>query len=161
MKVYVGIDNGVTGSIGVVGRGTTFALTPVRKEQSYTKKKQMISRVDVLEMQRLLLESIGDECLVILERPLVNPQMFKATMSAIRCLEATLTILESLQIPYEYVDSKQWQKALLPQGCKGKELKDASRDIGIRLFPQFEEEIRKHGDADGLLMAEWARREGR
>ena len=56
-----------------------------------------------------------------------------------------------------YVDSKEWQKVMLPKGVKGsEELKKSSLDIGNRLFPQFEEN--KHKDRDSLLMAEWARR---
>ena len=163
-KVYIGIDNGVTGSIGVVGRETVFALTPVKKEQDYTKKKQNISRVDAPELIDMINSYANGEVpvLVLIERPLVNPTMFRATLSAIRCLEATLTVLEALSIPYEYIDSKQWQKELLPKGVKGSaELKKASMDIGKRLFPEFSDEIHAHGDADGLLIAEWARRNGR
>lgn len=33
-------------------------------------------------------------------------------------------------------------------------------DIGCRLFPGLSTTITKHKDADGLLIAEWARREG-
>jgi len=48
---------------------------------------------------------------------------------------------------------------MLPHGVKGPaELKKASADIGKRLFPGQTEAIDKHKDADGLLMAEWARR---
>ncbi|MDA3809619.1 MAG: hypothetical protein PF518_04730 [Spirochaetaceae bacterium] len=90
---------------------------------------------------------------------MVNPTRFTATLSAIRCLEATIIAFEMYDIPYQYCDSKQWQKELLPAGIKGTpELKKASADIGCRLFPEHEELIQKHGDADGLLIAEWARR---
>jgi hypothetical protein len=82
-------------------------------------------------------------------------------MSAMRTLEAQVLILESLKIPLMYVDSKDWQKDLLPRGTKGTpELKKASMDIGCRLFPQHDELIRKHKDADGLLIAEWGKRQG-
>ena len=54
---------------------------------------------------------------------------------------------------------KIWQKKLLPQGCKGEDLKRASEDIGLRLFPSLRPVIKKHKDADALLIAEWARRE--
>lgn len=47
-------------------------------------------------------------------------------------------------------------KALLPKGCSGEELKKASLDIGNRLFPQFDNI--KHPDRDGILIAEYARR---
>jgi len=63
--------------------------------------------------------------------------------------------LEDAQWPYEYIDSKEWQKVLLPKGIKGSdELKKASLDIGKRMFPTLK--IKK--DADGLLIAEYLRR---
>lgn len=161
-KTYIGIDNGVTGSIGIItASGETFFLkTPVKKEQSYTKAKQNISRLDFLKMQELLLEHTkGTKCFAIMERPMVNPTRFKAGISAVRCLEATLILLEIMGIPFQYCDSKQWQKELLPHGVIGApELKKASADIGCRFFPEHEELIMKHGDADGMLIAEWGRR---
>jgi hypothetical protein len=86
---------------------------------------------------------------------MVNSTRFNATLSAIRALEATLIALEESQFPYEYIDSKEWQKLLLPKGLKGSdELKKASLDVGKRMFPELE--IKK--DADGLLIAEFMRR---
>ena len=156
---WMGIDNGVSGSIGVVDNegNSWWFKTPTKSEQSYTKTKQNITRIDVIKLTDIL--SPFKEGKVFLERPLVNPKMFKATMSAIRALEATLNVIEVLQIPLEYVDSKEWQKDLLPSGMKGSSLlKKASKDIGIRLFPKFTEDITKHGDADGLLIAEHFKR---
>lgn len=166
-KIYIGIDNGVTGTIGWVGGSLLnghIVETPVKEEQSYTKAKKNINRVDYPTLFNLLKviqgpASAGD-VLVVIERPMINPMRFQASVSAARSLEATLIAVEELGFPRIYVDSKQWQKALLPQGCEGKELKKASMDIGCRLFPGKDEEtIRKHKDADALLIAEWARRE--
>jgi hypothetical protein len=164
MKTYIGIDNGVTGSIAVItDQISRMYKTPTVLQQSYTKKKQNISRLNVKEFASMVScpAEYNFNKLAIIERPLVNPRMFKATMSAVRCLEATLTVLESLEIPYMYIDSKEWQRDLLPQGIKGKdELKKASLDIGCRLFPHLKETIIKQKDADGILIAEWARRKG-
>ncbi|MHC4574385.1 MAG: hypothetical protein ACYS76_09690 [Planctomycetota bacterium] len=46
MKCYVGIDNGVTGSIAILQENNLFFEIPIKKELSYTKKKQYISRLD-------------------------------------------------------------------------------------------------------------------
>lgn len=162
MKTWIGIDNGVTGSIGIINdNDVEFYKTPSRTEQSYTKKKQNITRVDISELKHILSNYDPDETKVLLERPYVNPTGIKATISAVRCLEAVLITIENLCIPYEYIDSRQWQKEMLPKGCKGtKELKKASLDVGMRLFPGWKKEILKQKDADGLLIAEWARRRG-
>ncbi len=176
-KIFIGCDNGITGSIGIIGREEPLMYkTPTVTQQSYTKTKQNISRVDIPKFKSILLNCFHYPTLAILERPLVNPGMFKATMSAIRCLEAQLCILEALDIPYMYIDSKQWQRELLPhvplikkEGETKKEkskrvtanknsLKKLSLDIGKRLFPSLSEIIDEQGDADGILIAEWARR---
>jgi hypothetical protein len=139
----------------------------VRTEQNYTKKKGNITRIDwdALDgflrrhLRKFKICNMSKEVRVFVERPYVNPKGFKATASALRALEATLIVIELIGLSYEYIDSRQWQRKLLPKGLKGTpELKKASMDIGIRLFPEFVETIRKHKDADSLLIAEWARR---
>lgn len=169
MKAYIGIDNGVTGSLAFLGGDgdeVQFNLMPTRKEQSYTKAKAQITRINWMELRSLFSMWVKywgnrDYMLILLERPFTNPKSgMKATISAQRALEATLICIEEARIPYQYIDSRDWQKVMLPKGCKGPELKAASADIGSRLFPKFAEKIRKHKDADSLLIAEWARRVG-
>ena len=166
-KLIIGIDNGVTGSIGFISEDfTSFVLTPVRKEQNYTKKKDLISRVDSDTLSKMIIAAAThanastSECLAVLERPMLNPQRWAASISAARALEATQVVLESYHIPYMFIDSKEWQRKVLPSGYSGSaELKKASMDIGCRLYPQFSELIKKHKDADGLLIAHHAYRE--
>ena len=162
-KIYIGIDNGVSGSCGIIGpKGTSFFLTPIKSEMSFQKSKSSkINRIDFQKLYDLLKEEkeSGYTICIRIERPMINPTRFQASISAARSLEATLIIFELLDLPYEYCDSKQWQKVLLPAGLKGsEEQKKASLDIGIRLFPEHKHLISKHKDADGILIAEWARR---
>lgn len=160
--IFIGFDNGVTSNgIGVVsstGKAKLYKL-PIKKELSYTKEAKHISRIDYKGLKALMEDILAAAGLrqirVGLERPMVNSTRFNASLSAIRALEATLIAMEELQWPYEYIDSKEWQKAILPKGIKGgDELKKASFDIGKRLFPKLD--IKK--DADGLLIAEYMRR---
>lgn len=163
-KLIWGIDNGVSGTIGARYEGRSWLFsTPIKNELKYTKVKAYINRIDHFElkhqMKKIVRECNPESMLCLIERPMVNPKAFTATLSAIRALEATLIVLELLELPLEYIDSKEWQKELLPKGIKGRaNLKRASADIGKRMYPQFAEEIEKHGDADGLLMAEYGRR---
>ena len=158
---YIGIDNGVSGSIGVINHTATkaeFFPTPTRSCLNYTKEAKNVTRVDVEELEKLL--AWYPNPLVLLERPMVNPGRFQATASALRALEATLIVLERLEIPFIYVDSREWQKPMLPNGIKGADnLKRASLDVGCRLFPHLKIELQRQKDSDGLLIAEWARRE--
>ena len=160
-KIYVGIDNGVSGTIGWSGYENGNHIygqikTPIFSEQSYTKTKGNISRIDFRELKCFFENMIKKNQLsVFLERPMVNPTRFQASMSALRALESTLVILEILDIPRQYIDSKEWQKVMLPSGLKGTDqLKKASLSIGKRLFPN----ISCKPDADGILIAEYARR---
>lgn len=164
-KIYIGIDNGVTGTVGCVGGTPEIWETPTKNEQNYTKAKKNINRISVPALKALLDNMINGnnpmDCIVLLERPMINAMRFQASISAARSMEATLIAIEELGLPMMYVDSKSWQKKMLPEGCKGTdELKKASKDIGCRLFPGLSDTIMKHKDADGLLIAEWARREG-
>ena len=159
---YIGIDNGVTGSVGIISVSTTkrtteFHSIPVFKQQNYTKKKGNISRVNVHDLRDILV--LRSNPVVLLERPMVNPTRFKSTTSALRALEATLIALDLLELPVIYIDSKEWQKKLLPGGVSGSaELKKASMDVGLRMFPEHSRLIKKRKEADGLLIAEYARR---
>lgn len=89
-----------------------------------------------------------------LERPMVNPRRFFASMSAMRAVESTLIALEAFDIPVTYLDSKEWQHVMLPKGLKGDDLKKGSLAIGKKLFPKLPLKV----DADGVLIAEYLRR---
>lgn len=165
-KLFIAIDNGVTGSIGVIGPKTTeFFKTPVFSQKSYTKVAKNISRINTKHLKEAIITIIDkngienlQEVAVCLERPMINPAKFVSSISAARSLEATLIVLEDLGISFQYIDSKAWQKLLLPSGVIGsKDLKKASKDIGDRLFPEFKDI--KHEDRDGILMAEYLRRQ--
>lgn len=157
---WIGIDNGVSGSVGwVLSDGSYgFEKTPVFETFNYQKKGAKCQRIDTKGLLELLTR-ITAKCQRVrayLERPMVNPTRFNATASALRAMEATLIVFEQLKLSYEFIDSKQWQKKLTP-GIKGAPaLKAASLQIGSQLFPDVSSKFR--GDADGILIAEWAKR---
>jgi hypothetical protein len=155
MDYYIGIDNGVTGSIGILSPNgeSKFFKTPVYKEASYTKEEKNISRVDVPELRKILGGYPQEQTLVLLERPMVNPRRFTASMSALRALEATLIVIEEMGYTLRYVDSKEWQKVLLPKILGSEELKEASLELGKKLYP----DLKFKSDADSILMAHWAK----
>jgi len=161
MFYTIGIDNGVSGTIAILTRCGQLVLhkdMPIKKELSYTKTKQYISRIDTVKLYLILKKYMNKEkdryAVCYLERPMVNPGRFKATASALRALEATLIVLERIHIPYRYIDSKEWQRALLPKKIDKAELKNAAINIANRIFPGTQVK-----DADGLLIAEYARRQ--
>jgi hypothetical protein len=156
MKHYIGIDNGVTGSIGIIHAdgSSLFYRTPIKKELSYTKEEKHISRIDVPALREILkpFGQIPENAEILLERPMVNPRRFTASLSAIRALEATMIVLEELNLYKRFVDSREWQSVLLP-GVEGSDqLKKASLELGQKLYPN----LKFKSDADSLLMAHWA-----
>lgn len=161
-KIFIGIDNGVSGTIGMIGgKKNIFMKTPTKSCLKYTKKKANITRIDVPSLTAVLntyiLQVNTSDIIVALERPMVNPTRFTSSASALRAWEATLIVIEELELPYEIIDSKEWQKVMLPSGIKGApELKKASRQVGERLFPEFKDI--KHPDMDGILIAEYLRK---
>lgn len=159
---WIGIDNGVSGSIGIITSGghTNFLKTPTFKHLKYTKKKAYVTRIDTVKLLSVLADAAlqADMVYIYLERPLINPQRFTASASAMRAWEATLIVIEKLGLRYEIIDSKAWQKELLPKGLKGTPvLKEASKLKGKQLFPQFKEAFQKQKDADGMLIAEYCK----
>ena len=169
-KIYVGIDNGTTGTITILYKKDVITGPMlIKKELSYTKKKQYITRIHWKNLKTVLKDNAnpdkkGEQCDIfcLMERPMINPMRFKQSISAARALEATLIVLEELDISHDYIDSKEWQSYFLPKGIlklkskkKSAELKRAAVDVARRLFPKI-----KTKDADSLLIAEYARRMG-
>lgn len=165
--LYVGIDNGVSGTIGVIWPSGDSEVwpTPVFTSQDYQKKKENISRLHVSQFRDRIRQLVsrasefGEVLRVVMEAPFVSPARFKATATSLRCLEAQLIVLEELGVSYTIITSQSWQKALLPKGTKGRDAqKKASLDVGIRLFPKHTQFLVKNKDADGILLAEYGRK---
>jgi hypothetical protein len=154
-KTFIGIDNGVSGAITILSNDNVILLhekTPVKKCLNYTKKKAFHNRVDFKELEGIL-HAAGTDAFCMIERPMINPGRWVASVSAMRCLEATEILLEELQIPYQFIDSKEWQRELLPSGLIKDELKIAADSVAKRLFPK------QHiVNADSILIAEYCLR---
>jgi hypothetical protein len=169
--LYVGVDNGVSGTIGIICVGqdkvvTDFFKTPTVSVVDFQKAKKNVTRIVTGQLAAKLFPYFGycvKKAYVMMERPMLNPRMFTSTVSAARAHEATLIVMDSIirkcgNIEFEFVDSKGWQKDQLPAGTKGSvQLKLRSMQYGCRLFPEHAELITKHKDADGLLIANYCR----
>src|SRR6185436_10869341 len=110
--IFLGIDNGVTGSLGVVldNERAIYKPMPVIRCLNYTKSKQWLHRINGEALTEFLQDMSPEIKMCLIERPMVNPGRWKATVSAIRALEATQIVLELLKIPYSFIDSKEWQR---------------------------------------------------
>jgi hypothetical protein len=162
-KYFGGWDNGITGTLTLLtseGQVEFFIKVPCFKEQNYTKKSYITSRIDTKKLFQIFHPYKEASVHFILERPLVCPQYFSSTCSAMRSLEATLIVLNNLGFSYEFIDSKEWQDQILPEYWEGKfvekeTLKEASLGVGKQLYPQVDFKGMK--DADGLLIGHYCR----
>jgi hypothetical protein len=166
MKITIGIDNGTTGSIGIIlqdghKKEAFFAETP-SKMSILGKKERHIRRIDHESLKELLMVQaikpmvLNDNVTVqaYIERPFTG-RFMGAVLPAQRSFEAVLIVLEQLSIPYTVVDSKEWQKAQLPEIKGSKELKAASCALGRSKWLDLAAMVLKHGDADGLMIADY------
>ena len=167
-RTYIGVDNGTTGTIGIIpvlngyrmDEVIQFFKTPIIKQQSYTKKKQNITRLDWRGLGALLKPFHDKNPYVILEVPF-NGTMLKTIKSSHRFCEATEILLEMLKYPYRFINSREWQKEILQRPGKqplAAEWKILSTQLGEQEFPQFRNAKPKFPDFDGIWIAEWARR---
>ena len=154
-KTYIGIDNGSTGTIGIIAPGgVQFLETPVVESLHYGKKGGLIKRLDRAAFKALFSGINPLETVVKIERPFTaGPMMIKAMLAAHRCFESTICALEDLGLGYEVIDSAEWQAPSLGAVKGSAELKKASMLRGLQMYPQFSTLIKSHKDADGLLIA--------
>lgn len=165
--VFIGIDNGPSGSIGIqiynskgMRQEVQFFETPTYMMQDYTKAKQRISQLDLLALRKQWKIFKEYNVYIAMERPLVNPGRFTATKVGLRVHQQFLDLCKILRFPEPVsLDSKQWQKKFLPKGTTGEELKKRSKEIGMKIWPMCADAMRKHKDADGMFISEWIRKE--
>lgn len=153
----IGIDNGASGSVGIIrdGAAVHFGPVPTQDYLHYGKKGTISQRLDRAALKTLLDPySLLLSVRVYVERPFTaGPRMMNAAISAARFFEATIITLEDLGLGYEVIDSGVWQKPILGNVKGSAELKHASKLRGLQQYPPWRDAIVKQGDADALLIA--------
>jgi hypothetical protein len=169
-KLTVGIDNGTTGTVGIVGGPTAFfGHVPNFEAVSHVKSKGFCTRIDRAKLKDILYVHgcAGDHACtnvrVYIEAPFTMQFSTEAVLMAHRAYEAVLSVCDDLGLPAEVVQPKAWQSVQLGdrlamptknvKGAVKPDTKKASLLKGIQLYPSLEAAIRQHGDADGLLIA--------
>ena len=186
----LGIDNGVTGSIAMMdhsGKIVMHSPVPVYKEQKWTKPKTQklktktklvydeITMIDADALQRMLVKytSTISDIHCFLERPAISyaaAWSMKTSISAAMSWAYVVYILKKLQIPRTDIDSKDWQKQLIPEamgvnnkeymktlkaGERNKLLKDAAYDLAKTLYPPLNSKDK--GAGDSICICEYGR----
>lgn len=161
--IILGIDNGPTGSIGVIEfsdyqKQVEFHHVPTMEYLNYQKSKaKFIKRLDH-RLFKVFLEGMKNrskDIHLVMERPFTG-KFLNAVVTGIRFFEAMIICLEELSVGYEVIDSKEWQQIMLPN-CKPKQTKKVSLEVAKKLYPNIQ--LAGFDDADGLLIAEWKLRQ--
>jgi hypothetical protein len=167
-RITIGIDNGQSGSIGVIAPGrVSYLPVPTIPYLHYGKKGSIGKRLDRHRLRAILHEVVDlngsawvgfDNIRVFIERPF-SGKFINAVVPAHRFFESTITVMEDFDLEhkqslgYEVVDSGAWQKSVLGNVSGSDALKLASKLRGVQLYPQLKDTIEAHGDADGLMIA--------
>ena len=155
-KFTLSVDNGVTGSVAILGPDGPFFEPVPTKEFLMGKAGKVIKRIDYDQLWDMIAPRINKPALAraYVERPFTgSAMMINTTVLAARAHEVVILLLEQMSIGFETVDSKSWQLPILGAVKGSAELKKASKLRGMALYPSLAAAIRDHGDADSLLMA--------
>jgi hypothetical protein len=162
--IAIGVDCGKAGAIAQINFDTMeihIQAMPVIKATGSRAEYDLVELKNIF----LLARSFGDS-FVTIEKQQPMPQKLGGAIAnfsrgyALAMLEAMLTAME---IPYQLVGAKQWQKVMFA-GTSGKDTKQRSLIAAQRLFPGVNlkrtERSRKldSGYSDALLIAEYSRR---
>ena len=156
MKRYMGIDNGVTGTISVLdedGKVVWWSKTPIRSCSHYSKSGRIMNRINRQELTEIINNTRPD--MVILEFPRIDPDPKKilTTVSASMSLEATWSVFEDTGVPHQFISAITWQKVMIGAAA---DTKKASKDVTKRLHPKLT--LPPGADGDAVLICEYARR---
>ena len=143
MKLYLGIDPGLSGGIAFVPE----AGTPWAHKMPETDR-------DLID---LLSDNISlHTATAMLELVHSSPQMgVKSAFTFGEGYGRLQAVLTALRVPYERIRPQAWQKAM---GCLTKGDKNVSKRRAQELFPTLKV---THATADALLIAEFNRRTAR
>ena len=145
----IGIDNGTSGTIASIDHSYVLFKKIPTKKSLQGKAGKVITRIDVDALKSLF---PAGSAYAYLERPFTG-KFLNAVLPAQRAFEAVLIALEQTGIGYTVIDSKEWQLPVLGAVKGSAALKEASKLRGMQMYPMFADDINRHGDADGLLIA--------
>lgn len=166
--IYIGIDPGLNGAVGIIDDTAEFPDKP--KVQVFDTPTMLVAgektkrRYNTAAMAKLLepfVETFEShpEVLVILENVHSMPkQGVASSFSFGQGLGMWQGIIAALGLPLEMPSPQRWKKEILAD--QGRD-KDASRFKAIQLFPALAAElsrVKDDGRAEAILMAEFGRR---
>lgn len=157
MIVYVGIDPGMSGAVGIVFHDNSPPSVWDTPTLMVGKKRELDARSAAERLNTLRNWSADNRLVVAIERVHSMPkQGVASSFNFGKGYGIWLGILAALQLSHELVTPQAWKKTMLNGMPKEK---DSSRQRAMQLFPDVDLHLKKHhGRADALLLAEYLRR---
>lgn len=174
VDLIIGMDNGTTGTwcswlydYGILDFVETFS----KRTLNYQQQINYIDRIDHELLKDWIKKQVKNakkvynreiKVIIVLQRPMVNPQRFDSSLLAVRAFESTIIILQQLELNYIILDSKKWQHYFFGKETMLLNLKYESLKKGLLLLNEEEDVedlkqiVKKHGDADALLITKFA-----
>jgi hypothetical protein len=127
---FVGVDNGPTALwtiLGADGKLVAHFPVPTKTTKNYQRTvDREVTRINVHQLREMFRPYVGKNILFAVEKPMVMPQRFQATLTAVRAFEATLVAFELMQqdgvgVSYTIANSLDWQKPMIPEALARKE----------------------------------------
>lgn len=165
MNRFIGVDPGLKGAIAIIDENGYWIQIQDTPTITFQKGKKNKTEYNIGEIKRVLFNFIdisSDKTTVFVEKMQSMPPGIRvqASFSLGYCQGLFEGILTALEIPYQLVISKHWQKHFQITKPKG-DKKTQSFQIASRLFPTATLTGPKGGVKDGrsdaLLIAEYGR----
>jgi crossover junction endodeoxyribonuclease RuvC len=155
--IYIGIDPGLHGAVGVLTSEGQFVFDTPTMVVSGAKERDEYNTAGMAALLRPY--SFSAPILVVLEAVHSMPkQGVSSSFKFGKGLGIWLGIIAAFNLPLEMPSPQRWKKEMLAD--QGKD-KSASRYKAIQIFPAMAEQLKlvKHdGRAEALLMAEYGKR---
>lgn len=155
--IYLGIDPGLTGGVGVLYPYEEQAVydMPVMQNVRAAEKGRVRMHIDPVALSDLLLPFDPRHCRTFVEYTQAGMKGALANYSLGHSSGIIMGVLSALGFTYEMVRPQEWKKEF---GLLKSE-KDASRKRAAALYPSLALTRKKdHGRAEAILLAEYGRR---
>ena len=161
MKIYIGIDNGVSGGAVAIddnGKIIDYLVMPIQKAR---RRNEVDVRAFVKWLTCISRNYLAD-IKVIVEEP-GGSKSASAAVSMEGSFHALRGALESRRASWDRITPRSWQKIMIP-GCKTGETKPRALECAQRLWPAqswratLRCKVPHAGLVDAALIAEYARR---
>jgi len=167
MKLYLGIDNSLSGALCILSGARIVAMKPmpVKEYVPPNKGAKTTREIDIVAVWQWIYGIIGhqlEHVVVMIEKP-TNAKTYRAAEAMAGSFHALRAMCELKSLQWIRITPQAWQKAMLP-GCKAGDTKPAALRAAKTLWPHeswlatSRSKVPHDGLVDAALIAEYCRR---